>query len=109
MSLDKWLKPDEEEEEKETEEPEEKKKEKPPKREGKTEGEKITKLVEKTQEKNKKQEATSQTSPKKNFSFTKFKLKCGNCKYEKTLVKRKLSDKDKTCPRCNDALKIRKL
>ncbi|MGV9172163.1 MAG: hypothetical protein ACOC35_06325 [Promethearchaeia archaeon] len=49
-------------------------------------------------------EASRQMSPKKKFSFTKFKLKCSNCKYEQ-----KLSEKEKTCPRCDEALKIRKL
>ncbi len=40
----------------------------------------------------------------------KFILKCGKskCNYQKTLMKRELSESDKICPRCKSKMKILK-
>ena len=40
----------------------------------------------------------------------KYTLICSNskCKYQKTLMKKQLIEKDKICPRCNKELKIKK-
>ncbi|MBD3197832.1 MAG: hypothetical protein GF317_22465 [Candidatus Lokiarchaeota archaeon] len=39
----------------------------------------------------------------------KFSLKCSKskCNYQKTLMKRSLSQKDKICPRCKSEMKIK--
>ena len=42
--------------------------------------------------------------------FSKYLLICPkkSCGYQKTLMKRELNDKDKTCPRCKGIMKIAK-
>ncbi|MBD3212530.1 MAG: hypothetical protein GF311_07975 [Candidatus Lokiarchaeota archaeon] len=87
MSLDKWIKSDEKKEEKE-EKPEKKRLE--------------TEVIKKPKdEKSKKQE-----EPPK---LKKFVLICSNskCNYQKTLMKRELSDRDKICPRCKKEMKVK--
>jgi len=41
----------------------------------------------------------------------KYTLICSSakCKYQKTLLKKELAEKDKICPRCNKQLKIKKV
>ena len=50
---------------------------------------------------------SSEESEKK---YVKYLLICSkkSCGYQKRLVKKKLTNKDKTCPRCNGVMKIKK-
>jgi len=43
------------------------------------------------------------------LKFKKYNLICpqARCKYQKTILKKILSDKDKNCPKCNHEMKIR--
>ena len=42
------------------------------------------------------------------INLTKFILICSKpkCKYKKTIVKKELSEKDHTCPRCKNVMKV---
>ena len=83
MSLEKWIKPKKKKEEI-------KKKPQP-----KSSGEK------------KKISATPEKIPLK---FTKTFLTCpkAKCKYQKTIIKKNLTERDKMCPRCISKMKIKK-
>jgi len=45
---------------------------------------------------------------KEPIKLTKFVLICSKpkCKYKKTIVKKELSEKDRTCPRCKNVMKV---
>ena len=80
MGLDKWINPEEATRNK-------KKKKTPP-----------------TQVKKDKNKSSAEVIlEKKSLKLTKYTLKCPNikCKYQKTILKKQLTDEDKTCPRCN--------
>lgn len=115
MSLDKWLKDEEEDKKDETQKRQEQARDKKTeKTKQKNDLEEKQQIVNQKKDSDKKSQEikeneTTGKAPKKKFSFTKFKLKCKNCKYEKTLVKRKLSEKDKLCPRCKSPLKATRL
>jgi hypothetical protein len=83
VGLDKWIKP--EETVKKTEKKEEKRSTRKPK----------TQPIEKKGE-------------KQPIKLTKFVLICSKpkCKYKKTIVKKELSEKDHTCPRCKNVMKV---
>lgn len=48
--------------------------------------------------------------PKSKLKFTKFLLRCPKtkCNYQKKILKKELSDKDKICPRCKSEMKFKK-
>jgi hypothetical protein len=61
-------------------------------------------------------ESKSKTVSKKELEsptskLKKYMLMCpsAKCKYQKTLLKKELTEKDKICPRCNKQLKIKKV
>lgn len=93
LSLDKWLKP-------------EKKKEEPKK-----------KVVEKKKPPIKKEiEVSKPTKPKskkvadtKSITITKYVLVCpkAKCNFQRTLMKKVLTEKDQICPRCKGQMKIK--
>ncbi|MHA1670826.1 MAG: hypothetical protein ACTSV5_09640 [Promethearchaeota archaeon] len=89
MSLDKWIK---------KEEDNKKVKKKPP------EKEKVEEPIEVFEF-----QPTEVGTIKNSRLLTKFVLTCSNskCKYKKTLKKRTLKDKDKICPRCKSEMKIK--
>ncbi len=95
MGLDKWLKP----------EGEVKKK----RREKKDKDNSLQKVSKPKKDKNdiNAQESVENTIKK----LSKFELVCSNrkCKYQKTIMKKLLTEKDKTCPRCSDVMKVQKL
>jgi len=84
LGLDKWIKPEDEEK-------------KPKKKD------EITKQV--------KSKAKPKVilSAKKPTSLSKIVLLCPktSCKYQKILVKKELTEKDKTCPRCKSKMKVK--
>jgi len=84
LGLDKWIKPEDEE--------------KKPK-----------KTDEITKEVKGKAKPKVKISPKKPIDLSKFVLLCpkASCKYQKTLMKKKLTDKDKICPRCQSKMKMK--
>ena len=86
MSLDKWIKPEEEKKEEKEEKEEEEQKE--------AIGDKSEDIDKKKSQK-----------PK----LKKYHLKCPkkSCKYQKTLMKSNLTEKDKTCPRCKSEMKVK--
>jgi len=89
VSLDKWIKDDEESK---------KAKKKPPKKE------KVEELIEEFESQ------PPEIDPIKDSRLlTKFVLTCSDskCKYKKTLRKKNLKDKDKVCPRCKKEMKIK--
>ncbi len=53
---------------------------------------------------------TDETTKRGTTKINKFKLVCSNakCNFEKTLVKKELSPKDRTCPKCKSEMKIKK-
>lgn len=59
---------------------------------------------------NKSDESQTQKIQKVALKFKKYNLICpqARCKYQKTILKKILSDQDKTCPKCNHEMKIRK-
>ncbi len=62
------------------------------------------------QDKKRKSEGTPEKLlEKKSVQLTKYTLICQNskCKYQKTLIKKELTDDDKTCPRCNKIMKTK--
>ena len=88
MGLDKWLKPED--------------KVKKPKK----------KKVSSVQVKEKKsKQAQNQGIEKKKIKLTKYTLVCPNakCKYQKTIMKKELTDDDKTCPRCSKVMKVKEV
>lgn len=87
MSLDKWIKPEEE------------KKEEKEEKAGEEEQKEAT--GDKSEEIDKKESQTSK--------LKKYHLKCPkkSCKYQKTLMKSNLTEKDKTCPRCKSEMKVK--
>jgi hypothetical protein len=89
--LDKWIKTEKEEKEKE----------------GKN---KKKTLKKETQSEIHVQESDTSLSHDKQFKkLVKYILVCTkkSCGYQKTLMKRQLSDKDKICPRCKGIMKIK--
>ncbi|MFX1327761.1 MAG: hypothetical protein ACFE91_06415 [Promethearchaeota archaeon] len=48
---------------------------------------------------------------KKSIKLIKYTLICPNvkCKYQKTIMKKVITDNDKTCPRCNKKMKIKEI
>ena len=46
---------------------------------------------------------------KPSIQLTKYSLVCSSakCKYQKTIMKKELTDIDKTCPRCNKQMKVK--
>ncbi|MFX0041867.1 MAG: hypothetical protein ACFE8L_03045 [Candidatus Hodarchaeota archaeon] len=96
MGLDKWLKPDEE-------------------------GKKIKKRAKEDKDlslqkvskpKKEKNDITAHKSAERTIKkLSKFELICTNrkCKYQKTIMKKLLTEKDKTCPRCSGIMKVKKL
>jgi len=91
--LDKWIKTEKEEEKKEGD----KKKKKPSKK--KPHIESVNQEID---------TSISQDKPFKKLA--KFILICPkkSCGYQKTLMKKQLSDKDKVCPRCKGIMKSKK-
>ncbi len=47
---------------------------------------------------------------KPSIQLTRYTLVCPNakCKYQKTIMKKLLSEMDKICPRCNKEMKVKK-
>lgn len=88
MSLDKWLKKDEREAKKEEKQVELKKKKQP-------------KSTNEIKSYIPKEEKTA-------ILLKKYVLYCAKCKYQKTLMKKKLVDKDLKCPKCKGKMKIKK-
>ena len=88
MGLDKWLKTEEEVER------EEKKK---------------AALTEVKESKRESEQISTFKSPP--TQLIKYVLVCPNakCKYQKTIMKKQLTEKDKICPRCNKELKVKKI
>lgn len=88
MGLDKWLKPDDIP--------------KKSKKKGKSSEQVKKSKGEYRQEK---------TVGKRPIKLTKFVLVCPNakCKYQKTIMKKNLSDDDKNCPRCNKKMKAKEV
>lgn len=88
MSLDKWIKPEEE-----------KKEEKEEKEEEEEEQKEVTD--------NKSEEIDKKKSQKPKLK--KYHLKCPkkSCTYQKTLMKSNLTEKDKTCPRCKSEMNVK--
>jgi len=95
LGLDKWLKP----------EGEVKKK----RREKKDEDNSLQRVSKPKKEKNDTNARKSVENTIKKLS--KFELVCSNrkCKYKKTIMKKLLTEKDKTCPRCSGVMKVQKL
>ncbi|MFX0083123.1 MAG: hypothetical protein ACFE94_15355 [Candidatus Hodarchaeota archaeon] len=87
MGLDKWLKTEEE-----------------------VEKEKKIKAVQTKSTKHKRE--SEQISKTKSLAtqLVKYILVCPNakCKYQKTIMKKQLSEKDRICPRCNKEMKVKK-
>lgn len=85
MGLDKWIN---------SEEGEKKEKKKP------------------TEVKIKKTEGKQAPESKPNIlKLMKYTLNCPNskCKYQKTVMKKALTDRDKICPRCNKEMKVKSI
>ncbi|MBD3255096.1 MAG: hypothetical protein GF383_08375 [Candidatus Lokiarchaeota archaeon] len=91
MSLDRWIKTEESEE----------KEEKPIKK----------KIKKKPIENKNKQKRERKKEEKAPVLLTKYQLLCSKakCKYQKTIMKKRLTSKDKTCPRCGSEMKVKKL
>ncbi len=86
MGLDKWLKPEEAD--------------KKPKSKKETPGMDVKSSSKKY----------IKTDHEKPYSkLTKYKLTCANskCKYQKTIMKKQLTELDKICPRCKKEMKIK--
>jgi hypothetical protein len=92
LSLEKWLKP---------------------KKKGEKSVDKKSKDVKKKEKRQINKDSTIEISSKSHTSvainITKFKLECtkNTCKYQKTIIKKNLADKDKICPRCKSKMKIK--
>jgi hypothetical protein len=85
LGLDRWIKPDEKKKKEETE---------------KAPQIKNSSLKTKT--------VKSEEKPK--LALKKYKLICpkAKCKYQRTLVKKRITEKDKLCPKCKTEMKIQK-
>ena len=85
MGLDKWIKPDE------------KKKKK--------ENEKATQIKSSSVKM-----STVKSEEKPKLELKKYLLVCpkAKCKYQRTLVKKHITEKDRLCPRCKTEMKIQK-
>lgn len=59
-------------------------------------------------EEEKVEETPEKTQKVQKVKLTKFILKCSKskCNYQRILMKRELSENDKTCPRCKSLMKI---
>ena len=88
MSLDKWIKSNKKEETKK----------KPQKK-------KETKRVQAEEKKYQEEKNLEPVAQKIN----KYQLKCSKkgCNYQKTIVKKKLDEKNKICPRCKSMMKVK--
>jgi len=86
VGLDKWLKSEDIETKK-------KKKKEPPVQAKKIKG----------------QQVQNKVLDKQSIDLKKYTLVCPNakCKYQKTIMKKELTDDDKTCPRCNKRMKTK--
>ena len=95
MSLEKWIKPQKDKEEFKKEPKEKKKGSKSKKPQSEISG---------------KQEMEVKVKEIPEKKFSKYLLVCQkkSCGYQKTLMKRHLNDRDKTCPRCKGIMKIKK-
>ncbi|TXT66812.1 MAG: hypothetical protein BAJALOKI3v1_10083 [Promethearchaeota archaeon] len=89
MSLDKWIKSDEDKEEK---------------RKGSEISKEKTPSVQKQKEEIKKE-------PEEKLKLKKYLLKCSNskCNYQKTLMTRELAERDKICPRCKEKMQVKEI
>ncbi|MFX1447497.1 MAG: hypothetical protein ACFFCG_05110 [Promethearchaeota archaeon] len=85
MGLDKWIKPEE------------------------TKSKTIKKKEEGQPHKKSDSKPKDKEKDKELWKLTKFELTCSNakCKYKKTIVKKKLTEKDKICPRCKKEMKTK--
>ena len=96
MGLDKWLKPEEEVKKLKRREKEDK----------------DNSLQKNSKPKKEKNETNARKSVERTIKkLSKFELICANrkCKYQKTIMKKLLTEKDKTCPRCSGVMKVKKL
>ena len=93
LSLDKWIKPEKEKKDSEK----------------KPEVKNDVNDIKKPELTNVSKKTKAPKSEESSIKFTKFLLICPNakCKYQKTIVKKKLIDKDKRCPRCKNEMKIK--
>ena len=75
----------------------------------KSEGKEKSPKKEKTQKKVKKAVSTPKLKESRESSkiLSKIILVCSKCKYQKTIMKKKLTEQDKICPRCNKPLKVK--
>lgn len=88
MGLDRWLKSEKEEKR-----------------------DKKAKVVSNQNLKNKSEDVTKKPLKKPLIQLKKYLLTCPNtkCKYQKTVMKRKLTDDDLTCPRCKKKMRIKEV
>ncbi len=86
MGLDKWLKPDD-----------------------LSKKSKKKKELSEQAKKSKREHIQDKNVEKQPTILSKYILVCANarCKYQKTIMKKNLSDDDRTCPRCNKSMKIK--
>ena len=86
MGLDKWLKTEEE-----------------------VKKEKKKKAATTTVKESKRESDHISTSKRPAIQLVKYVLVCPNakCKYQKTIMKKQILEKDKICPRCNKEMKIK--
>jgi hypothetical protein len=94
MSLDKWLKPDEKNNvvKKET-------------------GKGAKKPVEKKSRSHQLSEEKEVLTPSEKTlkEISKYSLTCSKCKYKKIILKKRLSEKDKICPKCKGIMKFKNI
>lgn len=98
MSLDKWIKSD--------------KKKKDTQKESKVQKEEEGSTKTKSQSKVRIKDTDSLLSSKESEKkHKKYLLVCSkkSCGYQKRIVKKQLTDRDKTCPRCNGAMKFKEI
>ena len=96
MGLDKWLNPEEEVKKLKRREKEDK----------------DNSLQKDSKPKKEKNDINARKSDERTIKkLSKFELICANrkCKYQKTIMKKLLTEKDKTCPRCSGVMKVKKL
>ncbi|MFX1378460.1 MAG: hypothetical protein ACFFA4_05150 [Promethearchaeota archaeon] len=86
MGLDKWLKSDD-----------------------KKNDLKNMKIPTKQVEKRKKEQKKNKTVEQQIRKLIKYTLLCGNtiCKYQRIIVKKQLSEKDRICPRCGKNMRVK--
>ena len=85
MGLDKWIKPED------------------------IKNKKIKKRDEGDQSKDSTSKPKEERKDNESLKLTRFDLTClrAKCKYKKTIVKKKLTEKDKICPRCKSEMKLK--